>query len=72
MANVVERVAELRGDLIGFDVVATLAPDIDPAEYEAAGTTWAIESIWPWPETWYDDLLARCEQGPLGVTEEKA
>jgi alkanesulfonate monooxygenase SsuD/methylene tetrahydromethanopterin reductase-like flavin-dependent oxidoreductase (luciferase family) len=72
VANVVERVAELRGDLIGFDVVATLAPDIDPAEYEAAGATWAIESIWPWPETWYDDLLARCGQGPLGVTEEKA
>ena len=58
--------------LEGFDVVATLAPDFDPAEYEAAGATWAIESIWPWPDTWYDDLLARCEQGPPGVIEQNA
>ena len=56
----------------GSTCVATLAPDTDPAEYEAAGATWAIESIWPWPKTWYDELLARCEQGPLGVTEENA
>jgi alkanesulfonate monooxygenase SsuD/methylene tetrahydromethanopterin reductase-like flavin-dependent oxidoreductase (luciferase family) len=70
VGKVVEQIAALRGGLDGFDVVATIAPDHDPAEYEAAGATWAIESIWPWPDTWYDDLLARCDQGPPGVTND--
>jgi alkanesulfonate monooxygenase SsuD/methylene tetrahydromethanopterin reductase-like flavin-dependent oxidoreductase (luciferase family) len=70
VGKVVEQIAALRGGLDGFDVVATIAPDHDPAEYEAAGATWAIESIWPWPDTWYEELLARCEQGPLGVTKD--
>jgi hypothetical protein len=70
VGQVVEQIAALRGGLDGFDVVATIAPDHDPAEYEAAGATWAIESIWPWPDTWYDDLLARCDQGPPGVTND--
>ncbi len=65
--RVVEAVAAQRS-LEHFDVVATAAPGIDHAAYADAGATWLVESIWPWPDTWYEELRARCAVGPAGVS----
>ena len=73
VAEVVSQIADMRGSLDGFDVGSRRSrPSSIPRSTRAAGATWAIESVWPWPDTWYDDLLARCEQGPLGVTKDNA
>jgi alkanesulfonate monooxygenase SsuD/methylene tetrahydromethanopterin reductase-like flavin-dependent oxidoreductase (luciferase family) len=58
MAEIVADLTELRGDAAGpFDVVAALAPGIDPAPYAAAGATWWTVEL-PWEATSVDDVRA--------------
>jgi alkanesulfonate monooxygenase SsuD/methylene tetrahydromethanopterin reductase-like flavin-dependent oxidoreductase (luciferase family) len=61
--QVVGVIAELRS-LDGFDVVVTASEGVDASEYAEAGATWVIESIWPHPNGWYDELRAKCAAGP--------
>jgi alkanesulfonate monooxygenase SsuD/methylene tetrahydromethanopterin reductase-like flavin-dependent oxidoreductase (luciferase family) len=46
MAEIVADLTELRRDAVGsFDVVAALAPGVDPAPYAAAGATWWVVDL---------------------------
>jgi hypothetical protein len=44
--------------------VVTAADGVAVSDYAEAGATWLIESIWPHPNGWYDELRAKCAAGP--------
>jgi alkanesulfonate monooxygenase SsuD/methylene tetrahydromethanopterin reductase-like flavin-dependent oxidoreductase (luciferase family) len=63
VAEVVAVVGQHRDDLTGFDVVAMWAPGAAVAEYEEAGATWLIDSVWPAGD-WVSDLRAVASAPP--------
>jgi hypothetical protein len=65
MAEIVAALAGLRADAPGpFDVVAALAPGVDPAPYAAAGATWWVVDL-PWEGASPDAVRAVIRTGPL-------
>ncbi len=46
-----------------WDVVVPWCPGVAPAEYEAVGVTWLIESTWP-EDDWVSDFRTRVRNGP--------
>jgi alkanesulfonate monooxygenase SsuD/methylene tetrahydromethanopterin reductase-like flavin-dependent oxidoreductase (luciferase family) len=48
----------------GWDVVASRAPGVAPAEYADAGATWLVDSAWPVGE-WVGEFQRRVRAGPL-------
>jgi len=61
--EVVAVIAELR-PVDDFDVVVTAADGVRASEFADAGATWMIESIWPHPGDWYEELKAKIAAGP--------
>jgi alkanesulfonate monooxygenase SsuD/methylene tetrahydromethanopterin reductase-like flavin-dependent oxidoreductase (luciferase family) len=63
VAAVAEKVAEHRGGLDGYDVVAigSTARGADPAEFERVGATWWVEDVHPaiGGAEWAREILAR-------------
>ena len=48
----------------GWDLVAQWAPDTPAAEFEAAGVTWLMRSVWPKEERWLDELRELVASAP--------
>ncbi len=48
----------------GWDVVASRASGIPPAEYADAGATWLVDSAWPVGD-WVGEFQRRVRAGPL-------
>jgi alkanesulfonate monooxygenase SsuD/methylene tetrahydromethanopterin reductase-like flavin-dependent oxidoreductase (luciferase family) len=47
-----------------WDVVAQWAPGFTADEFEAAGATWLIRSVWPHEEGWLDELRELAGSAP--------
>jgi alkanesulfonate monooxygenase SsuD/methylene tetrahydromethanopterin reductase-like flavin-dependent oxidoreductase (luciferase family) len=63
VATVQEAVAERRGNLDGYDVVAEIGTDADPAPWIEAGATWVLTRFGPYGLD-ADAVCARIEAGP--------
>jgi alkanesulfonate monooxygenase SsuD/methylene tetrahydromethanopterin reductase-like flavin-dependent oxidoreductase (luciferase family) len=59
---IAEAAAAIAGS--GIELVATGAPGAPAAAYAEAGATWFVESTWPGPAGWLDELRARAAGGP--------
>lgn len=57
-----EAVAEIRGDIDGFDVAVVARPDTDVDAFQTAGATWAMHAFWPGHRP--DQVLRLIESGP--------
>jgi alkanesulfonate monooxygenase SsuD/methylene tetrahydromethanopterin reductase-like flavin-dependent oxidoreductase (luciferase family) len=48
-----------------WDLVAQWAPGFTVDEFEAAGATWLVRSVWPHEEGWLDELRGLTADGPV-------
>ena len=47
LAQILDRVRELRGSLEGFDVALAVHPGVEVADVRRMGATWAMHAFWP-------------------------
>lgn len=63
MADLVDRIADLRGGVEGFDLVVMRPPGDDPAPWAAAGATWWLTDLDPFTVT-AAAAMSLAEAGP--------
>ena len=47
VAQIVERIRQLRGSLDGFDIAPAVHPGVALSDLKLAGATWAMRTFWP-------------------------